>query len=79
MLAGHPQLHRSQAGTRPGDSIADVLFAMVMSDAMKDLRERLCADGLQTGPNEVVIAQPLWADDAVAPTWSNDACIIVGP
>ena len=35
VLAGHPCHHRSQAGTRPGDSIADVLFAMVMSDAMR--------------------------------------------
>ena len=71
VLAGHPLLHRSQAGTRPGDSIADVLFAMVMSDAMRGLRSRLRSEGLQQGPGDGCLAQPLWADDAVVPTWSR--------
>ena len=72
VLAGVPQLHLSRAGTRPGDSIADVLFAMVMCDAVRELQHRLQSDGLAAGPSSTVISQPVWADDMVAPTWTPD-------
>ena len=72
VLAGVPHVHLSRAGTRPGDSIADVLFAMVMCDAVRELQHRLRSDGLDSGPSNTVMSQPVWADDMVAPTWTPD-------
>ena len=37
-------IYRTRSGTRPGDSIADTLFALVLAEAMQDLRcPRHCA------------------------------------
>ena len=60
-------IYRTRSGTRPGDSIADTLFALVLAEATQDLRSRLgdagfLRDALGTAP-----AFPVWADDSVLP------------
>ena len=57
----------SQCGTRPGDSIADVLFAIVLAECLVSLRERLHCEGLDFCPGGGRLAQPTCADDLAVP------------
>ena len=57
----------SRCGTRPGDSVADVLFAIVLSDCIASLRDRLHVEGLDCGPAGCQSCQPTWADDLAVP------------
>ena len=64
----------SRSGTRPGDSLADVVFALVMADAMAEVEDELRAvcpnmyDNLELCPSH-----PVWADDACFPFWEAGA------
>ena len=60
-------VYRTRSGTRPGDSIADTLFALVLAEAMQDLRSRLAAAGLLQDVEGNEPAFPVWADDSVLP------------
>ena len=74
LLAGVPRLYKARVGVRPGDSIADTLFGLVMSEAVCEARVLLNNAGLLQGPDACGLALPVWADDAVAPVWANSAC-----
>ena len=67
---GAPGFVRTRAGSRPGDSVADLLFSLVQADFLQAVRARVA--GLATTdpvlsslelPTESAI--PVWADDAV--------------
>ena len=73
VLRGSQQIIRTRAGTRPGDSIADLLFALVQADFMKDVRDRLHEAGLL----EDDISRAAFGEDKlIAPTWADDSVIL---
>ena len=61
-------VYRTRSGTRPGDSIADTLFALVLAEAMQDLRGGLMSLGLLRDADGEAPAFPVWADDSVVPS-----------
>ena len=64
---GQKVVHRTQVGTRPGDTVSDALFGFVMCDALVEIRERMHSEGLLSGPGEGPLVQPAWADDLCVP------------
>ena len=44
-MEGCDYLTHTRAGVRPGDAIADILFAFVQADFLRALQERLTEDG----------------------------------
>ena len=73
VLRGDSQLVRTHAGTRPGDSIADLLFALVQADFMQDTRKQLCQAGLL---NDQISQLAFGEDKLIAPTWADDSVIL---
>ena len=67
LLRNLQSVYRTRSGTRPGDSIADTLFALVFAEAMQVLRCRLCEQGLLADVDGQLQAFPVWADDSVIP------------
>ena len=67
LLRGLQCVYRTRSGTRPGDSIADTLFALVLAEAMQHLRGRLAAADLLQDAEGNAPAFPVWADDSVLP------------
>ena len=67
LLRNRPSVYRTRSGTRPGDSIADTLFALVFAEAMQRLRINLSQAGLLQDVNGDKPAFPVWADDSVLP------------
>ena len=78
LLKGQQWLHSTRSGTRPGDSIADVLFAAVLVDALQDIRARLAAEGLGQVQPGLSAALPTWADDVSLPFASCIAAEFAG-
>ena len=73
VMRGGNQLIQTSAGTRPGDSIADILFALVQADFMRATRERLRAEGLL----DDAISQLAYGEDKLlAPSWADDSVIL---
>ena len=67
-------MHVSRSGSRPGDSIADVLFSLVMADAMGAIESELRRDFPDMyGELELCPSHPVWADDACFPFWTSSA------
>ena len=80
-MKGMPEtLTHTQAGTRPGDSVADLLFAYLMTRFLKQIDSEFAAHGLQSefpltwippGPFEpaehtlVSVSTAAWVDDLV--------------
>ncbi|CAE7781809.1 unnamed protein product, partial [Symbiodinium pilosum] len=68
-VQGAPGIVRTRAGSRLGDSVADLLFSLVQADFLRSVREQTecLADtdpvlgSVDDGPSSVV---PVWADDA---------------
>ena len=73
VLRGGQQIIRTRAGTRPGDSIADLLFALVQADFMKATRERLHDAGLLA---DAISRSAFGEDKLIAPTWADDSVIL---
>ena len=67
LLRNLQSVFRARSGTRPGDSIADTLFALVFAEAMQVLRGRLQSQGLLGDVDNQLQAFPVWADDSVIP------------
>ena len=65
------------AGTRPGDPLGDVLFVMLCSQVLKDVRGRIAEQGLGTGGMESqasldpCLASPAWVDDVAFFQWAS--------
>ena len=77
MIPQDGRMHASRSGSRPGDAIADVLFALVMSDAMTavDLELQVTCPQMYA-QHDLVPYQPVWADDACFPFWTdNNDCL----
>ena len=74
VLRGLPQAFQSRAGTRPGDAMADILFAFVLCDAMVEISTTLEAAGLLESPATAPLQHPTWADDVCLPVFSRTAC-----
>ena len=68
-MRGAPGVTSTAAGTRPGDSVADLLFALVQADFLRDAQNRLECDGLLEDPVQQRanlggrLVSPVWADD----------------
>ena len=67
LLRNLQSVFRTRSGTRPGDSIADTLFALVFAEAIQELRCRLRGQGLLGDAEGQQQAFPVWADDSVIP------------
>ena len=73
VMRGGTQLVQTFAGTRPGDSIADLLFVLVQADFMSATRERLRDAGLL----DDAISQLAYGEDKLlAPSWADDSVIL---
>ena len=65
-----PGIVRTRAGSRPGDSVADLLFSLAQADFLQAVRERTAslADtdpvlaNVEERPSSII---PVWADDAI--------------
>ena len=73
VLRGSCQIVRTYAGTRPGDSLADLLFALVQADFMQDTRQQLCQAGLL---DDQISQLAFGEDKLIAPTWADDSVIL---
>ena len=69
MLPGDGSFHCSRSGTRPGDTLADVLFAVVLADCLESVRSELDMQGLCNTqiPEHHTHQIPVWADDVCVP------------
>ena len=67
LLKGQAWMHSTRSGTRPGDSIADVLFAAVMVDGLNAIHARLESEDLHMLVPQCRVASPTWADDVSLP------------
>ena len=67
LLRNLQSVFRTRSGTRPGDSIADTLFALVFAEAIQELRCRLRCKGVVGDAEGQQQAFPVWADDSVIP------------
>ena len=78
-MDGCDYLTHTRAGVRPGDAIADILFAFVQADFLQALQERLTEEGffeddvLHGSPLAGRLISPTWADDTV-PLFSAPSC-----
>ena len=70
---GQNVIHRTQVGTRPGDTVSDILFGFVMCDALLEIRERMGQEDLLRGPIDGPLCQPAWADDLCVAVHSGHA------
>ncbi|CAE7949096.1 unnamed protein product, partial [Symbiodinium sp. KB8] len=61
VVDGSETITRTRIGSRPGDSISDVLFGLAVADMHKAVRASLAADGI---PDQQL---PTWADDVALP------------
>ena len=68
-MRGAPGTIATGAGTRPGDAIADLLFALVQADFLRNVQCRLRQEGLTEDPLQSragldnMLLSPVWADD----------------
>ena len=76
LLRNLQSVYRTRSGTRPGDSVADTLFALVFAEAMQVLRGRLHEQGLLGDADGQMQAFPAWADDSVVPLAFSGAGIL---
>ncbi|CAE7908100.1 impdh [Symbiodinium microadriaticum] len=73
VMRGGTQLVQTFAGTRPGDSIADLLFALVQADFMNATRDRLREAGLL---DDAISQMAFGEDKLLAPSWADDSVLL---
>ncbi|CAE7939239.1 unnamed protein product, partial [Symbiodinium sp. KB8] len=73
-LRGGNSLVHTQAGTRPGDAIADTLFALVQADFLAGVRERMGDAGLLDDP---VVSRVQGGAQLLAPVWADDSVVLL--
>ena len=61
VLDGIDSLTYTQVGTRPGDSVSDVLFSLALASVVDEVRGVLGSQGMPD------VAMPIWADDLSLP------------
>ena len=64
----------THAGVRPGDTIADVLFAFVQADLVKAIEQAAAREGLLECPVREAASLPL---SLLCPTWADDSAILL--
>ena len=67
VLKGMPYLYATRSGTRPGDGIADVLFAAILVNGLLAVQDQLTAQGITLPDIHATPPMPTWADDASLP------------
>eukprot|EP00438_Fugacium_kawagutii_P028375 Skav225003 [mRNA] locus=scaffold765:158017:163404:- [translate_table: standard] len=76
-------LTATKAGTKPGDSIADLLYGFVMARFLKDLRTRFIAEDLHTAfelqwlPIGPIHAGDIPTQDVVQGCWVDDLVLLL--
>ncbi|CAE7479373.1 unnamed protein product, partial [Symbiodinium necroappetens] len=73
-LRGGGSLVHTRAGTRPGDAIADTLFALVQADFLAGVRDRMESDGLLVDP---VVSRVQGGPKLLAPVWADDSVVLL--
>ena len=71
VLKGLPFLYTTRSGTRPGDGIADVLFAAILVNGLLAVQEQLAVQGIHMPSSQDTPPMPTWADDASLPLTAN--------
>ena len=66
-MKGLPFLYATRSGTRPGDGIADVLFAAIFVNGLLAVQDRLACEGISQFQGSGAPLMPTWADDASLP------------
>ena len=69
VLDGLGDLTYTQVGTRPGDSVSDVLFSLALASVIDEVRSVLMSQGLPDA------AMPVWADDLSLPVEHTARCL----
>ena len=72
-IRGAPGIVRTRAGSRPGDSVADLLFSLVQADFLRSVRGEI-ADLAATDP---VISKLEDNSSSIAPVWADDAAVLL--
>ena len=72
VLKGMPYLYTTRSGTRPGDGIADVLFAAILVNGLLAVQDQLTAQGITLPDIHATPPMPTWADDASLPLVAAD-------
>ncbi|CAE7453916.1 DAW1 [Symbiodinium pilosum] len=72
-IQGAPGIVRTRAGSRPGDSIADLLFSLVQADFLQAVRARI--GGLAA--SDPVLASLELPINSVIPVWADDAVVLL--
>ncbi|CAE7898680.1 unnamed protein product, partial [Symbiodinium microadriaticum] len=73
-LRGGSSLVHTRAGTRPGDAIADTLFALVQADFLAGIRDRMEQEGMLDDP---VVSQVPGGPKLLAPVWADDSVVLL--
>jgi hypothetical protein len=92
-VEGGTRTCKLRTGTRPGDPLADLIFAVTFARVQEDLLEALCSAGLvfslplsPGGPfarqgsvdeTDVEVGMPTFMDDAVVPIEAPDASVLL--
>ena len=75
LLHGEASFFCSRSGTRPGDTLADVLFAVVLADCLASVSGALAREGLcNAEASEHESQVPVWADDVSVPFGAASPC-----
>ena len=72
-IRGAPGIVRTRAGSRPGDSVADLLFSLVQADFLGSVRAEI-ADLATTDP---VLGAMEDAPSSIVPVWADDAAVLL--
>ena len=72
-IRGAPGIVRTRAGSRPGDSVADLLFSLVQADFVRAVRAQI-AEFATTDP---VLSRVADGPLSVVPVWADDAAILL--
>ncbi|CAE7355562.1 unnamed protein product [Symbiodinium sp. KB8] len=73
-LRGGGSLVHTKAGTRPGDAIADTLFALVQADFLAGVRDNMEKEDMLTDP---VVSRVQGGPKLLAPVWADDSVVLL--
>ena len=73
-LRGGGSLVHTKAGTRPGDAIADTLFALVQADFLAGVRDKMEREDMLTDP---VVSRVQGGPKLLAPVWADDSVVLL--
>ena len=82
-LRGQNDCVRTEAGTRPGDSLADIIFSYVFAEVLRAVQDRLAPEEVLTQLPTSRTPGPFGEDNCqvtspyLGPVWMDDLCVCV--